>query len=268
MSDSILLDEPAAGVRRITLNRPDARNAFTFEMYDRLLAVLEDLRLDLKTRVVILTGAGKAFCTGHDLRGAGPNPEVAAGLSGMYASKRFMSRLARIPVTLRALPQPVIAAINGTVAGIGYSLCLAADMAIAAQSAKFVNAIHNAGTGHELGLSYMLPRQIGNQRAAEILYTARPVPADEAERIGLVLRAVPDADLMPEALSLAERIAVNTPIGIWMTKQSLWLNQAAGSLEAAIELEHRAVHIAQATEDAAEKRKSFLEKRPPNFKLA
>ena len=268
MSESILLDEPAAGVRRITLNRPDARNAFTFEMYGQLLSILEEIRMDLKVRVVILTGAGPAFCTGHDLRSAGPDPDAAAGLTGMYARKQFMSRLSRIPVAIRTLPQPVIAAINGTVAGIGFSLCLAADMAIAVQSAKFVNAIHNAGTGHELGLSYMLPRRIGDQRAAEILYTARPVLADEAERIGLILRAVPDTDLMPEALALAGRIAVNTPIGIWMTKQSLWLNQAAGSLEAAMELEHRAVQIAQATADAAEKRKAFMEKRPPNFTLS
>lgn len=268
MSESILLDEPVAGVRRITLNRPDARNAFTYEMYSQLLSILDEIRNDLKTRVVILTGAGPAFCTGHDLRGAGQDPDAAPDLTGMYARKHFMSRISRIPLAMRTLPQPVIAAANGTVAGIGFALCLAADMVIAVQSARFINAIHNAGTGHELGLSYMLPRRIGDQRAAEILYTARPVPADEAERIGLILRAVPEADLMPETLALAERIAVNTPIGIWMTKQSLWLNQAAGSLEAAMELEHRAVHIAQATADAAEKRKAFVEKRPPDFKLA
>jgi len=267
MSNSILVDEPAAAVCRITLNRPDERNAFTFEMYDRLLAIIEALRVDLKTRVVILTGTGSAFCTGHDLRGAGPDPEAAAGLKGMYARKQFMSRLARIPVAIRALPQPVIAAVNGTAAGIGFVLCLASDMALAAKSAKFVNSIHNAGTGHELGMSYMLPRQIGTQRAAEILYTARPVPADEAERIGLILRAVAQEELMPEALALAERIAVNTPIGIWMTKQSLWINQTAASLDAAIELEHRAVHIVQSTDDAKEKRKAFFEKRPPNFNL-
>jgi len=268
VSDAILVDDPAPGVRRITLNRPEARNAFTHAMYDRLLATLDELRLDLATRVVILTGAGPAFCTGHDLRDAGPDPELEAGLSGLYARKQFLARLSRLPPALRALPQPVIAALNGTVAGIGYALSLASDMALAARSAKFVNAIHNAGTGHELGLSYMLPRQIGTQRAAEPLLTARPVLADEAERIGLVLRAVPDEELMPEALALAERIAANTPIGIWMTKQSLWLNQGAGSLEAAMELEHRAVHIAQATADAAEKQSAFFEKRPPKFGLA
>ena len=268
MSDEILIDEPAPRVRRITLNRPEARNAFTHAMYDRLVEILDEIRLDLSIRAVILTGAGSAFCTGHDLRGAGPDPEAAQGLSGHYAKTQFLARLSRVPLALRSLPQPVIAALNGTVAGIGYALALASDMAIAAHSAKFVNAIHNAGTGAELGLSYMLPRQIGAQRAAELLLTARPVLAEEAERIGLVLRAVPDDQLMDAALELAQRIAVNVPIGVMLTKQSLWLNQGAGSLAAAIELEHRAVHISQATADAIEKQNAFFEKRDPSYRLA
>jgi enoyl-CoA hydratase len=116
-------------------------------------------------------------------------------------------------------------------------------------------------------MSYLLPRQIGTQRAAELLLTARHVLADEAERIGLVLKAVPDDQLMEAVMEIATRIVANTPIGVWMTKQSLWLNQSAGSLEAAIEMEHRAVHISQATEDAIEKRTAFLEKRVPTFRL-
>jgi enoyl-CoA hydratase len=163
------------------------------------------------------------------------------------------------------MPQPIIAAVNGAAAGIGYALALAADLCIAAQSAKFVNVIHNAGTGAELGLSYMLPRAVGVQRAAELLLTARAVAADEAARIGLALKVVPDEALMSEALALADAIAVNSPIGIWLTKQSLWFNQAAGSLEAAIELENRAVLASQSTADAAEKRTSAREKRKPKF---
>jgi enoyl-CoA hydratase len=268
MSDLILFDAPAAGVQRITLNRPEAGNAFTHEMYDRLLAIFEQLRDDLSVRAVILTGAGRAFCTGHDLRAAGALPDEARGLSGFYAQKQFLARLSRIPLAMRALPQPVIGAINGSVAGIGFALSLCCDITLAGGSAKFVNAIHNAGTGHELGLSYLLPRQIGAQRAAELLLTARPVLAEEAERIGLVVRSVADEQLADAALELAQAIAANVPIGVMMTKQSLWLNQGAGSLEAAIEMEHRAVHIAQATEDAAEKRAAFFEKRPPDFRFA
>jgi enoyl-CoA hydratase len=215
---------------------------------------------------VILTGSGTGFCAGHDLRSAGQpgwidDPEQGKAYSGRQA----ISEINSIPILMRQAPQPIICAVNGAAAGIGYALALASDLCVAGRSAKFVNSIHNAGTGHELGLSYLLPRAVGTQRAAEILLTARPVLADEAERIGLVLRAVPDEELIDSVLDIARAILVNVPIGISLTKQSLWLNQGIGSLEAAIELESRAVAIAQSTADAAEKRASFLEKREPRF---
>lgn len=262
----INLDRPAEGILRITLNRPEALNAFTFAMYTQLIGILRSLERDSKTRVVILTGSGKGFCAGHDLKAAGGVPWIDdPELGKAYASKHSISEIGQIPSLIRHLPQPVICAVNGAAAGIGFALSLAADLCIAARSAKFVNSVHNAGTGHELGISYMLPRAIGTQRAAELLLTARPVLADEAERIGLVLRAVDDTALPEETLKLAQAIMVNVPIGIWLTKQSLWLNQHSGSLEAAIEMENRAVFIAQSTTDAAEKRASFLEKRAPKF---
>ena len=267
MEDFVLVEDTSPGIRRITLNRPDARNAFTYAMYQRLLEVFEELGTDLHIRVAILTGSGTAFSTGHDMREARSNALAPGHLGKLYANKLTMAKLARIPLAIRSAPQPVIAAVNGTAAGIGYALALAADISIAGASAKFVNSVHNAGTGHELGMSYLLSRQVGSQQTAELLYTARPVHADEAERIGLVLRTVEDAALMEQAEELASSIAQNVPMGIWMTKQSLWLNQNAPSLEAAIELESRAVQVAQATQDAVEKRKSFVEKREPDFKL-
>lgn len=262
---NILIDQPLDGVKRVTLNRPDAMNSFTFDMYVEFIDLLRGLRNDASTRVVILTGAGRAFCSGHDLRAGGTAPWVDGEVGKMQYKKFSITELGQIPVLMRSLPQPIICAVNGAAAGMGYSLALASDMTLAARSAKFVNSIHNAATGHELGMSYLLPRAIGSQRAAEILYTMRPVLAEEAERIGLVLRMVDDADLPEAALELARGILVNVPLGIWMTKQSLHFNQSAGSLEAAIELENRAVMVAQSTEDAVEKRKSFLEKRPPAF---
>ncbi|GGL47146.1 enoyl-CoA hydratase/isomerase family protein [Caulobacter rhizosphaerae] len=264
--EAVLVDTPAEGVARITLNRPDSLNAFTFDMYEALIAAFEGLRDDPDVRVIVLTGAGRAFCAGHDVRVGGKPAWVRPGLGRIQAGKYTMRVLGQIPVLMRAMPQPIICAVNGTAAGIGYALALASDMTIAARSAKFVNVIHNAATGAELGMSYLLPRAIGAQRAAELLLTARAVQSDEAERIGLVLRAVDDAALMDEALALADAVAVNSPVGIWLTKQSLWFNQGAGSLEAAIELENRAVLASQATEDAAEKRASAVEKRRPKFK--
>lgn len=265
MSENFLIEEPVAGVKRITLNRPDAMNSFTFAMYEAFVDILNKLRFDTQTRVVILTGTGKAFCTGHDLRAGGKPTWVDPEVGKAYYTKYTMSVLASIPTLLRGLPQPVICGVNGTVAGLGYALSLACDISIAAKSAKFVNSIHNAATGCELGMSYMLPRAVGTQRAAEILLTARTVFADEAERIGLVLRTVPDEELQSACQELATTIAVNVPIGIWTTKQSLWYNQSAGSLEQAVEMETRAVFMAQSTEDAAEKRRSFFEKRAPRF---
>jgi enoyl-CoA hydratase len=262
---NLLIDAPGDGVQRITLNRPDSLNSFTFAMYEEFIGVLQALKHDPDTRVVILTGAGKGFCAGHDLRDAGKPAWVRENLGRMQAGKYTIGEINSIPLLMRSLPQPIIAAVNGAAAGIGYVMALAADLCVAGRSAKFVNSIHNAGTGCELGLSYLLPRAVGTQRAAELLLTARPVMAEEAERIGLVLRAVDDEALIDAALELARAIAVNVPIGIWLTKQSLWLNQSAGGLEAAIEMESRAVAISQATADAAEKRSAFLAKRPPKF---
>jgi enoyl-CoA hydratase len=265
MSANILVDEPVEGVRRLTLNRPESMNAFTFGMYEEFVAILNQLKFDSKIRVVILTGNGKGFCTGHDLRDGGKATWIDPNVGKAYMTKYVMSVLASIPTLMRSLPQPIICGVNGTVAGMGYALPLAADISIAAKSAKFVNSIHNAATGCELGMSYLLPRAIGTQRAAEILLTARPVLSDEAERIGLVLKTVPDEELSGACLELAKNIAVNVPLGIWTTKQSMYYNQNAGSLEQAMEMESRAVFMAQSTEDAVEKRKSFLEKRTPRF---
>lgn len=267
MSDTILTDTPQEGVRRLTLNRPDALNAFTWEMYQALLNALADAGDDPAVRVVILTGNGRGFSSGHDLRAAGVNPYVREGRGKLYNDRHSAVGLGRIPLAMRNLPQPVICAINGVVAGVGYTLALASDMTIAVRSAKFVNTIHNAATGAELGLSYMMSRAVGSQRAAELLLTSRPVMAEEAERIGLILRAVDDDALMDEALGIARNVIANVPMGVWLTKQSLWLNQSAGSLEAAIELENRAIQIAQSTADAAEKRAAFLEKRAPRFTM-
>lgn len=265
MSD-IEVDSPAAGVCRLTFNRQDSLNALTYASYDELLSRLESVRFDSSIRAVILTGAGKAFCAGHDLHAAGAPAWVDKELGRGQIARAVMAKLGAIPVAIRSLPQPVIAAVNGATAGIGYSIALASDLCIAGRSAKFVNAFHNVGIGHEIGFSYMLPRLIGYQRAAEILLTGRTVYAEEAAAIGMILKAVDDDKVIEESLALAHQVLLNSPIGVAITKQSMWLNANIGSLEAAIELESRGVFFSQTTEDTAEKRKSVLEKRRPDFK--
>lgn len=264
MSEKLLVDNPAVGVRRITLNRPEALNAFDFAMYDELRALLAEIQEDLSVRVVIITGAGRGFCAGHDVRVGGEPAGVDPSLGRLQRGKIAFGRLTPIPMMLRHLPQPVIAVVNGVAAGIGFALAISCDLVLVGESGKFVNAIHNAATGAELGMSWLLPRMVGLQKAAEILYTARPIGADEAERVGLALKAVPDESLMEEALILAADIAVNVPLGIWLTKQSLWQGLASG-FETTIELEARGTQLAQSTEDAAEKRTAVGAKRAPSF---
>lgn len=261
----ILRDEPVKGVCQLTLNRPDALNSFTFAMYEELMEQLEAIRYNHDVRVVVLTGAGRAFSAGHDIRSSGKPSWVAEDLGKAQHQRRVLDKMGQIPVLMRQLPQPVICAVNGAAAGAAYPIAIAADVTLAARSAKFVNAFHNAGTGHELGFSYLLPRLVGMQRAAELMLTSRPVFADEAERIGLILRAVDDDKLMEEALALAESMMLNSPIGLAVTKSSMWQNVDAPSLQAAIELENRGIFMSQSTQDSAEKRTSFIEKRKPDF---
>lgn len=263
---TITVTQPDEGVELITFDAPERLNAFTFEMYEDLIGHFRRIRHDAAIRVVILTGAGRGFSSGHFAGGAGHPSWVDPELGRIPNNVRTMSVLSELPVIMHQLPQPVIAAVNGAAAGVGYSMALASDIAIAGQSAKFVNAFHNAGTGHELGLSYMLPRAVGAQRAAELLLTRRAVLADEAARIGLVLKTVPDDKLMEEALALATEIKRNHPLGIWYTKQSFHHNQSAPSLAAAIDLENRGVHLVQQTGDFAAMREAMAEKRAPVFK--
>lgn len=265
MSD-ILVDTPIEGVTRLTFNRPESMNTLTFAMYEELIEHLERIRYDHSIQVVIIAGSGRAFCAGHDLRAGGQPGWVDPDLGRAQRNRAILAKLGQIPLLMRNLPQPIIVAVNGTTAGAGYSIALAGDLALAAKSAKFVNAFHNAGSGHELGFSYMLPRAVGTQHAAEIMFTGRAVSAEEAAQIGLVLRAVEDDRLETEALALAEAIMVNSPIGIAITKQTMWMNADAGSLAAAIELENRGIFTSTSTEDTAEKRKAFIEKRKPVFK--
>ena len=179
MSEKLLIEEPIEGVKRITINRPESTNTFQFDMYKDMVEFFNTVKYDPTTRVVILTAAGnRHFCTGHDLKDPGKPDWFPEGLGKAYNTRYSLDVITSLPVLMRNLPQPVICGVNGTVAGMGMAFPLAADITIAAKSAKFVNAIHNAGTGAELGISYMLTRAVGTQKAAEIMLTAARVSAE------------------------------------------------------------------------------------------
>jgi enoyl-CoA hydratase len=265
MSQPILVDQPHAAVTRITMNRPEALNGFTNAMYGELLEAIQKVGSDPTVRVLVLTGAGRAFSSGHDAANSGPATWVPEGVGKPHFILHFMGHLAKLTTALRALPQPTIAAVNGAAAGMGYTLALACDMAVAAKSAKFVNAFHNAGNASEGGFSYLLNKAVGSQRAAEIMFTGRQVLAEEAERIGLILRAVPDEQLMDAVLEIARNIMACTPLDIWTAKQTFHNAQTAPSVEQAIDFETRAIVMINHTADTDEKRAARREKRDPKF---
>ncbi|MFZ4517577.1 MAG: enoyl-CoA hydratase/isomerase family protein [Microthrixaceae bacterium] len=265
-------DGPDAGIRVLTLDRPDRLNAMNGDLIDGLHDRIAELRADHDARVVVLTGAGRGFCAGLDLQDAPPTgiEGAAAGGTGRGRAQRGMDlqqRIATLVPALRGLRIPVIAAVNGAAAGGGLALALACDIRIAAASAKFNVAFVRIGlSGCDIGVSWLLPRAIGTTRAWEMMLTGRMVHAEEAERIGLVVRTVPDDELLASALETARLICANSPMGVWMTKEVMHSQLEVGSLQAGIDLENRTQILTSFTEDMGEAVTAFLAKRPPEFR--
>jgi enoyl-CoA hydratase len=257
-----------AGIRILTLDRPDRLNAMSPALIDQLHERLDELRADATARVVVMTGAGRGFCSGLDLQDA--SPTGLAGNEGRGRMQRGMDvqqRIASLVPALRSLRIPVVAAVNGAAAGGGLALALASDIRIAATSAKFNVAFVKLGlSGCDIGVSWLLPRWIGASRAFELMLTGRMVLADEAERIGLVSRVVADDELIDAAVETARLICANSPTGIWMTKEVMWSQLEVASLTAGIDLENRTQILTSFTEDMHEAVGAFLERRPAEFR--
>jgi enoyl-CoA hydratase len=235
----IEITKPRPHVSLITLNRPERMNALSFETVKPLHDAILEVGADNDAWAVVLTGAGRGFCSGLDLEDHGIPPNIA-GLPMSRIATRAMAVFADLVPAMRNIPQPVIGAINGPSYGGGLCLAVACDIRFAAESATFCGAgIKNGLTGTELGISWILPRMIGAAHAFELILTGREVDAREAERIGLVSRVVPDAQLLDTALATAEQISAHSPHGVAMTKRVLWSNLETGSLHAAMDLEAR-----------------------------
>ena len=259
--ETLDVERPRPGIVLATLNRPERLNALTFRMFDELFEFGEQVAADDTARVLVLTGAGRAFCAGLDLDDAARLPDMTTAefLAGQEVWARAITSFQRIP-------QPVIAAVNGAAAGAGFSLALAADVRFAAPEARFNAAFIKIGlTGGDCGSTWLLPRVVGLGLAYEILLTGRFVGAEEAARIGLVNRVVPATDLVDAVLELAESIAANSPFGVRLTKQAIHVNVDAPSLAAAVELENRNQTLAGRTQDMAEALAAYREKRAPIF---
>ncbi len=262
----VVVDAPRPHVSRITLNRPERMNAMSFETVGPLYDALEQVGADNDTWAVVLTGAGRGFCAGLDLEDHGMPP----GCDGLPMSRiaiRAMEFMSHVVPAMRAIPQPIVAAVNGPAYGGGMCLMLGADIRIAGASARFCSAgITNGLTGTELGVSWLLPRLIGAAHAWDVILTGREVDAAEAERLGMVSRVVPDADLPAVALDLAEQLCRWSAHGVAMTKTVLWSSLETGSLEAAIDHENRnQLLVRLTTQNLQEAIAARKQKRPPRF---
>jgi enoyl-CoA hydratase len=261
----VLVDHPVPHVAVVTLNRPDRLNALSIDLAVALDATLAEVGAENDTWVVVLTGAGRGFCSGLDLKDYGVLPGVD-GLTVGRIAQRSMRAYSRLVLTLRRLPQPVIAAVNGPAYGGGMCLALAADLRLAARSAVFnATGIVNGLTSTEMAAGWLLPRLIGASRANDLLLTGRAVDAEEAAAIGLVSRVVEDGAALPTALEAATDMCRFSPYGLSMTKNVLWASLEVGSLETAIELEDRNQLMLGFTENLPEAIRAFDAGRPPVY---
>jgi enoyl-CoA hydratase/carnithine racemase len=265
----VLVDRPRPDVAVVTLNRPDRLNALSFALVDELHAALDDIHLDNSCRVVVLTGAGRGFCSGLDLTNI-EGSSTSAGTTGPRAGMLSQEHIAALPLKLRRLQQPVIAAVNGPAYGGGFALALACDLRVAAPEARFCSQFIKLGLGGcDIGISYTLPRLVGGSRAFELLLTARTVDAGEAARIGLVAEVVePGVSVLDRALALAATICDYAPFGVAMTKEVMWSNLDAPSFEVAIHLENRTQILASTGGEVMEAAAAFREKRAPSWSTA
>lgn len=259
MTDSLLLAR-ADGVATLTLHRPEAMNALTVELKEALLAALGELRADADVRAIVLTGAGRGFCVGQDLR------EHASLLQAGDPAPLGTVRQHYNPLctALVEMPKPVVAAVNGTAAGAGAGLAYACDFRIAAESAGFLMAFARVGLSADTGTSWTLPRLIGHARATALLMLAEPVTSAQALEMGLVTAVVPDDRLAASAHELAARLAAGPTAAYGAIKQAL---EYGGSAPLADALEREAALQTQVgtTEDHRTATAAFLAKQPPTF---
>ena len=260
---SSVLERPEPGIAVLRLNRPDRLNALEVPGVRLIHDQLDEVARDSSVRVLILTGAGKGFCAGLDLKAM---QEGGAASRSVREHDELQTLFANLALRLRSLEPAVIAAVNGVAVGAGMAMTLAADIRLAASTASFhIGAVKIGITAGECGISYHLPRLVGASRAFEVMLTGRPVAADEALRIGLVADVVEPAQLMDRALACARQILGNSPYATRHTKRLMWANLDAPSLQAAIELENHAQVLGLMTEDFHEATSAFAQKRKPVF---
>jgi enoyl-CoA hydratase/carnithine racemase len=249
-----------------TLNRPDALNALSRQLVNDLRAFYAELAKDTATRVVVLRGAGRAFCAGLDLKEGGAEEAGTGTVAGGMRGQRHISELALV---MRRLPQVFVACVHGAACGGGFMLALASDLRIAGESARMNAAFIKLGlSGCDVGVSYLLPRLVGASVAAELILTGRFVHAERARELGLVSAVVPDGQLEAEAQKLVDDLLATSPLGLRLSKECLNASLDTGSMEAVVAMEDRNQILCAQTSDFREGIVAFLQKRKPAWKDA
>jgi 2-(1,2-epoxy-1,2-dihydrophenyl)acetyl-CoA isomerase len=259
--------EREGGVAIMTLNRPEVKNAFDDVMQAEMDAVLTEVARDRDARALIITGAGKAFCTGADIAYLmSLGQEHTLHQTTMEEMIRGDGNVLTTVLKIRNIPKPVIAAVNGTAAGGGLALALACDIRLASEEARFNMIFTKRGVIPESGSTFTLPRLVGTARALELVFTAETVNAAEADRIGMVNRVVPADKLMPAAKEMAAKISQNAPIALGFAKAAIYKGIVETDIAAQMDYEAYVENVLFNTQDFQEGINSFLEGRPAQFK--
>ena len=269
-NDDSILFQRRGPIGLLTLNRPERLNAINHDMLRALRSFFDERHRDYACRVIIVTGAGRGFCAGLDLKAGDEQGQWQPGVGAIQDSYTFQSDIADLVVKMRRCPQPIIAAVNGPATGGGLSIAVASDVRIATENARFACSFINLGlSGCDVGSSYHLPKIVGAANAADLIYSGRLVNAEEAEKMGLVSRIVAGPELVPACARVAaEWIRRSSPLGLRLSKEALNETVTGISLENALKLENRNQILASATADSVEARSAWLEKRDPVWKDA
>jgi len=266
-NSDLILYERQGPIGILTLNRPERLNAINHEMLRALRGFFDERHRDYGCRVILVTGAGRGFCAGVDLKAGSEQDAWQPGVGPVQDSYTFQNDIADLVTKMRACPQPIIAAVNGPATGGGLSIALASDVRLATETARFACSFLNLGlSGCDVGSSYHLPKVVGASNAADMIYSGRLVDAVEAKEMGLVTRIVDHAELMPACMAIARGwVTRSSPMGLRLSKEVLNETVTGISLENALKLENLTQILAGQTADSAEAKSAWFEKRDPEW---